>query len=445
MLLLDPRDWSPANRVDDVLAAPPAQLVSHACAETHACVVELRTGRTRRWATRSTNCAGSATASTRCSPAGSACAPRWPGRIRWRAARRSRPRPGRAIARSSRRCGRSRTASRRWRSTSTWRCPTPTRRCARSTACAATLPLLLALSANSPFWRGRRLRLRLDAHAAVRRVPAHRDATALRQLLRLRPHDRAAALHRGHPRTQLRVVGRTAPAAARHARGAHHGRPVADRPTWGRWPRSSSAWRAAPASRAAWPHRSCWPRTASSRRATACGRRSSDPTLLEPRPMTNCVANLIVACAPAGLSARLRGGARRGGRAGRRARRRAPAPVGSAGRRRRAAGPARRAVRAGAGNGGRMTGEKARPRPAAAPAGDGDVRARRRHVADERVDLGGRRGPRHDGQRRAVGDRARGARLRRVHPDRQQGRRPHRPQARLRARPARLRRRRAWR
>ena len=49
----------------------------------------------------------------------------------------------------------------------------------------------------------------------------------------------------------------------------------------------------------------------------------------------------------------------------------------------------------------------------------------------------------HDGQRRAVGDRARGAGLGRVHPDRQQGRRPHRPQAGLRARPARLRHRRA--
>ena len=77
--------------------------------------------------------------------------------------------------------------------------------------------------------------------------------------------------------------------------------------------------------------------------------------------------------------------------------------------------------------------------PAGRPAGDGDVRARRRHVADERVDLGGRRGPRHDGQRRAGGDRARGARLGRVHPDRQQGRRPHRAQARVRARAARLR------
>ncbi|HEY6890030.1 MAG TPA: YbdK family carboxylate-amine ligase [Solirubrobacter sp.] len=44
VLLLDPHDWSPANRVDDVLAALPSHLSAHACAETHACVVELRTG-----------------------------------------------------------------------------------------------------------------------------------------------------------------------------------------------------------------------------------------------------------------------------------------------------------------------------------------------------------------------------------------------------------------
>ena len=36
---------------------------------------------------------------------------------------------------------------------------------------------------------------------------------------------------------------------------------------------------------------------------------------------------------------------------------------------------------------------------AVAAAGGGDVRARRRHVADERVDLGGRQRSRHDGQR----------------------------------------------
>ena len=49
------------------------------------------------------------------------------------------------------------------------------------------------------------------------------------------------------------------------------------------------------------------------------------------------------------------------------------------------------------------------------------------------------RRPRHDRQRRAVGDRARGACLGGVHPDQQQGRRPHRAQARLRDRPLRLR------
>ena len=60
---------------------------------------------------------------------------------------------------------------------------------------------------------------------------------------------------------------------------------------------------------------------------------------------------------------------------------------------------------------------------------------------DERVDLRGRHRPGHDRQRRAVRDRARGAGLGGVHPDQQQGRRPDRPQARLRPRAAGLRRR----
>ena len=72
----------------------------------------------------------------------------------------------------------------------------------------------------------------------------------------------------------------------------------------------------------------------------------------------------------------------------------------------------------------------------------GDVRARRRHLADERLDLRGGRGSRHDGERRAVRDRARGPGLGRVHPDQQQGGRPHRSQAGLRPGPARLRHRR---
>ena len=77
--------------------------------------------------------------------------------------------------------------------------------------------------------------------------------------------------------------------------------------------------------------------------------------------------------------------------------------------------------------------------PARDPAGDGDVRARRRHVADERLDLGGGARPRYDRQRGAVRDRARGTRVRRVHPDRQQDRRPHRAQTRVRPRSAGLR------
>src|SRR4051794_17919979 len=42
VMLLDPgSDWSMANRIDDVLAALPPELSSHAAAETHACVLEL--------------------------------------------------------------------------------------------------------------------------------------------------------------------------------------------------------------------------------------------------------------------------------------------------------------------------------------------------------------------------------------------------------------------
>jgi glutamate---cysteine ligase / carboxylate-amine ligase len=44
VMLLDPLTWSVANRIDDVLAALPASVARHACAETHACVIELRTG-----------------------------------------------------------------------------------------------------------------------------------------------------------------------------------------------------------------------------------------------------------------------------------------------------------------------------------------------------------------------------------------------------------------
>jgi carboxylate-amine ligase len=43
LMLLDPHDWTLANRIDDVLAALPPDLLEHADAETHACVLELQT------------------------------------------------------------------------------------------------------------------------------------------------------------------------------------------------------------------------------------------------------------------------------------------------------------------------------------------------------------------------------------------------------------------
>jgi glutamate---cysteine ligase / carboxylate-amine ligase len=43
LMLLDARTWSAANRIEDVLAALPVELAAHASAETHACVVELKT------------------------------------------------------------------------------------------------------------------------------------------------------------------------------------------------------------------------------------------------------------------------------------------------------------------------------------------------------------------------------------------------------------------
>jgi carboxylate-amine ligase len=43
VMLLDPLTWSVANRIDEALEALPASVALHASAETHACVIELRT------------------------------------------------------------------------------------------------------------------------------------------------------------------------------------------------------------------------------------------------------------------------------------------------------------------------------------------------------------------------------------------------------------------
>ena len=59
------------------------------------------------------------------------------------------------------------------------------------------MPVLLALSVNSPFWRAGVTGLAFDAHADLPRLPARRGAAALPRLGRLlradRLHGRAAA------------------------------------------------------------------------------------------------------------------------------------------------------------------------------------------------------------------------------------------------------------
>ena len=59
------------------------------------------------------------------------------------------------------------------------------------------VPMLLALSANSPFWRADATGLRLDAHADLPRLPARRHPARLRGLGRLRAADRRSWSSRG--------------------------------------------------------------------------------------------------------------------------------------------------------------------------------------------------------------------------------------------------------
>ena len=44
VMLLDPSSWELAHRIDDVLPELPPELSAHVCAETHACTLELATG-----------------------------------------------------------------------------------------------------------------------------------------------------------------------------------------------------------------------------------------------------------------------------------------------------------------------------------------------------------------------------------------------------------------
>ena len=135
-----------------------------------------------------------------------------------------------AIRRSTARCASSRAASRRSRCTCTSALPSGRRASRAFNRLRAHLPILLALSANSPFWQGR------DTGLASARTPLFQAFPRVGHPARVRSYGeyvRAVNLLlrlRRVPRPHLPVVGRAPAAALRHRRGADHGRAVDARP-----------------------------------------------------------------------------------------------------------------------------------------------------------------------------------------------------------------------
>ena len=154
-MLLDARTRSVANRIDDVLAALPARAgrarvgrdarVRPRAQDRAARDGRRRRGRARRAAAgarrRPARQLGLCAAAAGTHPLADPLAGRRHGRRRHQRDR-------------ARRWARWRTASRRWRCTSTSRYPTAPTAVRALDGLRDDLPLLLALSANSPFWRG---------------------------------------------------------------------------------------------------------------------------------------------------------------------------------------------------------------------------------------------------------------------------------------------------
>ena len=227
-MLLDPRDWSLASRIDEVLPALPAELADRAAAETHGSALELasRPHRTVAGAVaeleslRAGLAADLAPLELRAAVCGTHPFAQWsevevsPG-ARYRSIYDSmrelaRREPTFAlhvhVAVPDARVGGARAA-----------------RDARARPAAARAVGQLAVLA------GPRHRPRLGARAGLRHVPARRHPARVRQLRRVRRGGRRAAALRRVPRADVPVVGRAAAAEARHDRGADHGRADARR------------------------------------------------------------------------------------------------------------------------------------------------------------------------------------------------------------------------
>ena len=164
-----------AQRIDDVLPRLPADLADHTSAETHGRRSSSPPSRTRpsadadRAARRPARRAGERARRAAAWPRPS------PARTRRRSGRTRASRPARATSSSTGPCASWPGASRPSPCTSTSASTTRERAIGVVNRLRAHLPLLLALSANSPFWQGRDTRPGLGADAAL---PASSRASA---------------------------------------------------------------------------------------------------------------------------------------------------------------------------------------------------------------------------------------------------------------------------
>ena len=149
-----PHDWSLAQQIDRVLSGLEPELASHVTAETHKSALELATGVHETVASATAelhSLRAELDHSCRCwgSP------PRAPAPTPSRSGKRPSSRAGAATKRSMARCASLPGVSRPSGCTSTSACRDPEAAIELANSMRGHLPLLLALSANSPFWQGR--------------------------------------------------------------------------------------------------------------------------------------------------------------------------------------------------------------------------------------------------------------------------------------------------
>jgi hypothetical protein len=294
VMLLDPRDWSLAQRSDEILPQLPAGLVAHVSAETHQAAVELATDphvrvadaiaqlrSLRVWLGEELARLGLAAGAAGTHPTAV-----------WTETRVSPASRYQVIQRTMADLAR--------------REPTfalhvhvgvpdpgprdpPAQPAARASAATARAVGQLAVLA------GPRHRPRVDADDGLRRLPAHRHPAPVRLLRGLGADGRHPAALGRVPRTDVPVVGRAPAACARHGRGARDGR--ADRPRRDRAASSRSSSRS-PASRsrtATWRRSSSRPTRCSRRTASSRPRDGIEADLLDPVP--SCAARPARSCA----------------------------------------------------------------------------------------------------------------------------------------------------